>query len=78
MGHTGAAHSLHQGLLYDTVLHIQAQLAGALLGCAPADTVRETGDVADLVALDPLAFFRNGSRTVMRTLFNGTHLLNFI
>jgi hypothetical protein len=35
-------------------------------------------DVADLVALDPLAFFRNGSRTVMRTLFNGTHLLNFI
>ena len=52
-GHTGAAHSLHQGLLYDTVLHIQAQLAGALLGCAPAGSVRETGDVADLVAVDP-------------------------
>ena len=44
MGHSGTADRLDQSFLDDTVFYVQAQLAGALLGGAPADTVGQTGD----------------------------------
>ena len=77
MGHAGAAQGLHQGLLDDAVLHVQGQLAGALLGGAPAHTVGQTGDVLDLLGLDPFALFGDGSGTMVRALGNGAHILHF-
>ena len=45
-----------QGLFDDAVLHVQAQLAGALLGCAPAHTMGVAADVLDLIGLDPVSY----------------------
>ena len=77
MGHAGAADGLHQRFLDDAVLHVQRQLAGALLRGAPAHTVGKTGDVGDLLGLHPLALLRNGRRSVISALGHGTHMLNF-
>ena len=41
MGHAGAADGLDQGFLDDAVLDVEGQLAGALLGSAPAHAVGE-------------------------------------
>ena len=77
MGHAGAADGLHQSLLDDAVLHVQRQLAGALLRGAPADTVGEAGDISDLLGLYPLALLGNGSRAVISALGHRTHVLHF-
>ena len=77
VGHAGAAQGLHQSLFDDAVLDVQGQLAGALLGSAPAHAVGKAADVADFLGLDPLALLGNGSRTVICALGNGTHMLNF-
>ncbi len=76
MGHAGAADGLYQRFLNDAVFHIQGQLAGALLGCAPADAMGKAGDIADLLGLHPLALFGNGSRAVISALGYGAHMLN--
>ncbi len=77
VGHAGAAQSLHQGLLDDAVLDVQGQLAGALLGSAPADTVGEAADVLDLLGLDPLTLLGDGGGAVICALGNGAHVLYF-
>ena len=77
MGHAGAAQSLHQGLFNNAVFDVERQLARALLGGAPAHTVGQTGDILDLLGLDPLALLGDGSRTVVRALGNGAHVLHF-
>ena len=77
VSHTGAAQGLYQSFFDDAFLDIQGQLAGTLLRCAPAHTVGETADVLNLLCLDPLALFGNGSRTVVSTLTNGAHMLYF-
>ena len=69
---------LHQGLLDDAFLHGQGELAGALLGSAPAHAVGQAGDVRDLVGLDPLALFRDGSRAVMGALLHRAHIFHFM
>ena len=78
MGHAGAAEGLDQGFLDDTVFDVEGQLAGTLLGGTPAHTVGQTGNVADLFGLYPFAFFRNRSRTVVGTLGDLAHLLDFV
>ena len=77
MGHAGAADRFDQSFLNDAVLHIQGQLAGTLLRCAPAYAMGEAGNVADFLRLYPLALFGDGSRAVVCALGNGTHVLNF-
>ena len=69
MGHAGAADGLHQGFLNDAVLHVQGQLAGALLGSAPADAMGKAGDVGDLLGLDPLALLGDGGGAVISALW---------
>ena len=78
VGHARAADGLNEGLLDDAVLDVQRQLAGALLGSAPADAVRKTGDVLDLLGLNPLALLGDGCGTVVCTLGNGAHVLHFL
>ena len=77
MSHAGAADSLDQSFLDDAVLHVQGQLAGALLGSAPADAVRETGNVLDFLCLDPLGFLGDRGCAVLRTLGYRAHHFNF-
>ena len=45
---------LDQRFLDDAVFDVQGQLAGALLRRAPADAVRQAGDVFDLLWLEPI------------------------
>ncbi len=61
MSHTGAADSLDQCLFDNTVLDIKRKLTGSLLGCAPTDTVCETGDISDFLGMNPLTLFRIGA-----------------
>ena len=77
VGHAGAADGLNQGLFDDAVLDVQGQLAGALLGCAPAHAVGEAGNILDLLGLNPFALFGDGSRAVICALGDRTHVLNF-
>ena len=77
VGHTGAAQGLDQSLLDDAFLHVQGQLAGTLLGSAPAHTVGETADVLDFLGLNPLTLFRDRRRAVIGALGNAYHFLNF-
>ena len=51
--------------LDDALLDVKRELARALLRGAPADTVREAGDVLDLLGLDPLALLRDGCGAVV-------------
>ncbi len=74
----GAADGLNEGLLDDAVLDVQGQLAGTLLRCAPAHTVRVAADVLNFIGLDPLALFGDGCGTVVCTLGNGAHVLHFL
>ena len=77
MGHAGAADGLHQSFLNDALLDVQGQLAGTLLGSAPADTMGKAADVLDLLGLNPLALFGNGSGAVVGALSHGAHILYF-
>ena len=77
MGHARAADGLDQSLLNDALLDVERQLAGALLGRAPADAVGEAGNIGDLLGLDPLALFGDRGRTVICALRNGAHMLHF-
>ena len=78
VGHARAADGLNEGLLDDAVLDVQRELAGALLRCAPTHTVRKTGDVGNLLSLDPLALLGDGCGAVVCTLGNGAHVLHFL
>ena len=68
VGHAGAADGLDQGFLDDALLDVQGQLAGALLGRAPAHAVGEAGDVLDLLGLHPPPFLGDGRGTVVGSL----------
>ena len=76
MGHAGAADGFNQSFLNDAVLDVQAQLAGTLLGCAPAHTVGIAADVLNFIGLDPFALFRDGSGTMLRTLRDRAHIVD--
>ena len=77
MRHARATDGLDQRFLNDAVFHIQRQLAGALLRCAPADAMRQAGNIGDLRGFYPFAFFRNGRGTVMGALFDAYHFFHF-
>ena len=77
VGHAGAAQGLNQSFFNDAFLHVQGQLAAALLRSAPADTVGETADIGDLLGLNPLALFGNGSGAMVSALTDGAHMLYF-
>ncbi len=68
---------LDQGLLDDAVLDVEGQLAGALLRRAPADAVRQAGDVLDFLGLHPFALFGDGRGTVVGSLRHADHFFNF-
>jgi hypothetical protein len=78
VSHTGATDSLNKCLLDNAVLNVEGKLACALLRCAPTNTVSETGDVTDLLCLNPKSLLGNGSGTVVRTLGNYAHVLYFM
>ena len=78
MGHAGAADRLHQRFLDDAVLDVQRELAGSLLGSAPAHAVGQTGNVGHFLDLRPSAFLRNRRRAVIRPLGDHAHLFNFV
>ncbi len=77
VGHTGAAQGFHQSFLNDAFLHVQRQLAAALLRRAPADTMGKTADVLHFLSLDPLTLFGNGRGAVIGALGHGAHVLYF-
>ncbi len=76
VGHTRAADRFNKRLLDDAVLHVQGQLACALLGCTPAHTVGVCGNIGDLFCLYPLTFFGNGGGAVIAAFFYHAHVLN--
>ena len=78
MRHAGAADGLDESFLDDAVLHVEGELAGALLRRAPAHTVRQTRYVLDLLGYNPLALFGDRCGFVICTLLNATHLLHFV
>ena len=78
MRHARAADRLDERLLDDAVLDVERQLAGTLLGRAPAHTVRQTRYVLDLLGYNPLALFGDRCGFVICTLLNATHLLHFV
>ena len=77
VGHAGTADGLYQRFFNDAVLHVQGQLAGTLLGRAPANTVGQTADVLDLLGLNPFALLRDGGGAVIRALGHRAHMLHF-
>ena len=78
VGHARATDGLDHSLLNDTVLNVEGQFAGSLLGRAPSHTVSKTRYVLDLLCYNPLAFLRDGSRFVVGALFYAAHLLHFV
>ena len=78
VSHTRAADGLNERLLDNAALYVEGQLAGTLLGCAPADTVCEAVDVGDLLSLYPLCFFGDRRSAVCNALCYGTHVFNFM
>lgn len=76
--HAGAADGFHQRFFDDAALDVQRQLAAALLRRAPANAVGQTGDVLDLLGLNPFALFRDGRRAVVRALGDTDHFFNFL
>ena len=78
VGHAGAADGLHQRFLNDALLHVQGQLAGALLGRAPADAVGQAGDVRDLLRLYPLALFGDRRGAMVGALGDADHFFYFL
>ena len=76
VGHAGAADGLNEGLLDDAVLDVQAQLAGTLLGSAPAHTMGVAADVLNFISLYPFAFFGDGGGTVLRTFCDRAHIVD--
>ena len=77
MGHAGAADGLNKRFFDHAVFDVQRQLAGALLRCAPANTMSEAGNILDFLCLNPLALLGNGSRTMICALCYRTHMLYF-
>ena len=78
MSHSGASDRLNKSLSDNTVLNIKCKLAGALLGSAVTDTVGKTTDILDFECLYPFSLFRYGCGTVLRSLGNSTHILDFV
>ena len=60
VGHPRAADSLDESLLDDALLHVEGELAGALLRGAPADAVGKSGDILDFLGTDPLPLRGDG------------------
>jgi hypothetical protein len=77
MGHAGTPNRLDKRFLDDTVLDVERQLAGPLLGSAPADTVGQPADVADLLSLYPFPLLRDGCGPVICAFCDGAHMLHF-
>ena len=75
--HTCATDGLYESLLDDTVLHVQAQLAGTLLRCTPTNTMGVTRNVLNLFCLNPFALLGNGCRTMVGAFANATHVFYF-
>ena len=73
VGHTGTSDGLHEGFLDDAVFDVQGQLAGALLGGAPADAVGQAGDVFNFVGFYPFAFFGDRGGAVLGALRDDAH-----
>ncbi len=78
VGHAGAAQGFDEGFLDDAVLDIERQLAGALLGRAPAHAVGKAADILDLLRFDPLSLLGDGSRIMLRAFSDAKHLFNFV
>ena len=49
-----------------------------LLRCTPTDTVCQTGDVFDLLCLNPFSLFWDWSWSVVRTFCNDAHVVYFL
>jgi hypothetical protein len=77
MGHAGTAHGFHQGLLDDSPLYIQGQLAGTLLGRTPAHAMGQAVDVGNLAHLVPLPLLGDGCGTMVTPLGYTVHILYF-
>ena len=77
MGHARAADGLDEALHDDTLLDVERELAGSLLGSAPSHTVGVARNVLDLLGLNPLTLFRNWSRAVVGTFFDNAHVVDF-
>ena len=77
MRHARAADGLHERFLNDALFDVQGKFARSLLRRAPADAVRQAGNVFDLFCLDPFSFFGNGGGAVVGALGNANHLFNF-
>ena len=73
MRHAGAADGLDESFLDDAVLHVEGELAGALLRRAPTDTMRKAGNVADLLRLDHLPSSGMGAGPWYAPLQPGTY-----
>ena len=78
MGHTRAADGLNECLLDDALLDVERELAGALLGCAPAHTMRKAGYVGNLLGLNPFALLGDGCGAVVCALSDGAHVFHFL
>jgi hypothetical protein len=78
VSHTGATDGFNESFFDDTFLNVERELASALLRRTPAHTVSIGGNVGDLLCLDPLAFFRDRSGTVLGTLGNAAHVFYFV
>ena len=78
MGHTAAADGFNERFFNNTVFNIQRELTCTLLGCASADAVSETADIADFFCFYPFTLFGNGSRFMLCALADTAHVLNFL
>ncbi len=78
MRHSGAADGLNQRFLDDALLYVQRQLAGPLLGSAPAHSVGQARHVGYFFDLGPTAFLWNRCRAMIGPLGNYAHLFNFV
>ena len=78
MGHSRASNRFNETFFNDTFLYIKGKFARTLLRSTPSNTMGKTGDVLDFFCLNPLPFFRNGSRTMVGAFGHATHVLNFV
>jgi hypothetical protein len=77
MSHARAADRLNEGFLDDSVLDIEAELARALLGGAPAHAVGKSVNVLDFLRLNPLSLLRDRGGTMVGRLGKRTHVFDF-
>ena len=78
MRHAGASQRFDKRFFNNAVFDVQRQFAGTLLRRAPANAVRQTGNIGDFIRFYPATLFRNRGRTVFRTFCESAHALNFM